>query len=63
MALMGNATILHLVRTDPSLHQPMYYFLAILAVTDLGLHVHTPFGASVLWFEARAVGLLPCVLQ
>ncbi|EDL16697.1 olfactory receptor family 51 subfamily AI member 2 [Mus musculus] len=64
VAIMGNATILHLVRTDPSLHQPMYYFLAILAVTDLGLCMSTlPSVLGVLWFDARMVGLVPCVLQ
>lgn len=64
MAIVGNATILHLVRTDPSLQQPMYYFLDILAVTDLGLCMSTlPSVLSVLWFDARVVGLVPCVLQ
>lgn len=63
MALLGNAAILHLVRTDPSLHQPMYYFLAMLAVTDLGLCMSTlPTVLGVLWFDARMVGLVPCVL-
>ncbi|XP_047733113.1 olfactory receptor 51L1-like [Prionailurus viverrinus] len=64
VALVGNATILHLVRTEPSLHQPMYYFLAILAVTALGLCMSTlPSVLGVLWFDARMVGLVPCVLQ
>ncbi|XP_049636566.1 olfactory receptor 51L1-like [Suncus etruscus] len=64
VAVLGNATILHLVRTDPSLHQPMYYFLAILAVTDLGLCMSTlPSVLGVLWFDARRVGLVSCVLQ
>nr|XP_060463862.1 olfactory receptor 51L1-like [Panthera onca] len=64
VALVGNATILHLVRTEPSLHQPMYYFLAILAVTDLGPCMSTlPSVLGVLWFDARMVGLVPCVLQ
>ncbi|VFV38300.1 olfactory receptor 632 [Lynx pardinus] len=64
VALVGNATILHLVRTEPSLHQPMYYFLAILAVTALGLCMSTlPSVLGVLWFDAWMVGLVPCVLQ
>ena len=36
-ALTGNCLILLALRRTPSLHQPMYYFLAILAVTDLSL--------------------------
>nr|XP_019571414.1 PREDICTED: olfactory receptor 51B6-like [Rhinolophus sinicus] len=64
MALLGNATILYLVRTDPSLYQPMYYFLAMLAVTDLGLCMSMlPSVLGMLWFDARMVGLVHCVLQ
>lgn len=64
IAIMGNTIILHLVQTEPSLHQPMYYFLAILAVTDLGLCMSTlPSVLGVLWFDARRVGLVPCMLQ
>uniref|UniRef100_A0A8C6E4J1 G-protein coupled receptors family 1 profile domain-containing protein n=1 Tax=Moschus moschiferus TaxID=68415 RepID=A0A8C6E4J1_MOSMO len=61
VALLGNATILHWVRTDPFLHLPMYYFLDILAVTDLGLCLSSVLGA--LWLEAQMVDLVPCVLQ
>ncbi|XP_027716794.1 olfactory receptor 51L1-like [Vombatus ursinus] len=64
VAVLGNITILHLVRTENSLHQPMYYFLAILAVTDLGLCMSTlPTVLGVLWFDARAIGLVSCILQ
>ncbi|KAM9034100.1 LOW QUALITY PROTEIN: olfactory receptor 51L1-like [Sarcophilus harrisii] len=61
VAVLGNN---HLVRTENSLHQPMYYFLAILAVTDLGLCMSTlPTVLGVLWFDARAIGLVSCILQ
>lgn len=64
MALLGNATILHWVRTDPVLHQPVYYFLAVLAGTDLGLWLSMlPSGLGALWLETRMAGLVPCVLQ
>ncbi|XP_043849727.1 olfactory receptor 51V1-like [Dromiciops gliroides] len=63
-AILGNAIILHIVRTDPSLHQPMYYFLAMLASTDLGLCVSTmPTVLGVLWFDVRGIHLYACVLQ
>ncbi|KAM9220635.1 olfactory receptor 51L1-like [Dugong dugon] len=64
LAFLGNDTVLHLIRTNPSLHQPMYYLLAILAVTGLGLCMSTlPSVLGVLWFDAQTVGLVPCVLQ
>lgn len=64
VAFVGNVTTLHLVRTEPSLHQPMYYFLVILAVTDLGLCKSTlPSVLEVFRFDARKVGLVPCALQ
>uniref|UniRef100_A0A7N4NSK7 Olfactory receptor n=1 Tax=Sarcophilus harrisii TaxID=9305 RepID=A0A7N4NSK7_SARHA len=63
-AIMGNCTILHIIRTDPSLHQPMYYFLAMLASIDLGLCVSTmPMVLGVLWLDLRGIHLHACVLQ
>uniref|UniRef100_A0A8D2BQX7 Olfactory receptor n=1 Tax=Sus scrofa TaxID=9823 RepID=A0A8D2BQX7_PIG len=61
---LGNCLVLHVIRTEPSLHQPMFYFLAMLAVTDLcvGLStVHTVLG--VLWGLSREVSLDACIAQ
>lgn len=46
LALLGNATILHRVRTDPALHQPVYYFLAVLAGTSGPVVVHAALRAG-----------------
>ncbi|CAI5773733.1 Hypothetical predicted protein [Podarcis lilfordi] len=52
--ILGNCTILHVIRTDSSLHEPMYYFLAMLALTDLGLCLTTlPTVLGIFWFDAR----------
>ncbi|XP_047609321.1 olfactory receptor 51V1-like [Phacochoerus africanus] len=64
VVLSGNCLVLHVIRTEPSLHQPMFYFLAMLAVTDLcmGLStVHTVLG--VLWGLSREIGLDACIAQ
>ncbi|XP_014645638.1 PREDICTED: olfactory receptor 51V1 [Ceratotherium simum simum] len=64
MVLLGNCMVLHVIWTEPSLHQPMFYFLAMLALTDLcmGLStVHTVLG--VLWGFIREVSLDSCIAQ
>lgn len=35
ITVVGNALILTLIRTDPTLHTPMYYFLSILSLLDI----------------------------
>ncbi|KAM4845274.1 olfactory receptor 51G1-like [Thomomys bottae] len=62
--IVGNLTILHVVRTDATLHEPMYYFLAMLALTDLGLCLSTlPTVMGIFWFGAREIGLPACFTQ
>ncbi|XP_016070431.1 PREDICTED: olfactory receptor 51V1-like [Miniopterus natalensis] len=61
---LGNCLVLQVIRTEPSLHQPMFYFLALLALTDLcmGLStVHTVLG--ILWGLSQEVGLDACIAQ
>ncbi|XP_077200256.1 olfactory receptor 51V1-like [Paroedura picta] len=63
-AMLGNCTILYIIWTEPGLHQPMYYFLAMLATTDLGLCLATvPTVMGVLWFRLRGISKLACIAQ
>ncbi|XP_028581265.1 olfactory receptor 51V1-like [Podarcis muralis] len=63
-AIIGNCTILYVIRTEPSLHQPMYYFLAMLATTDLCLCLATvPTVLGVLWFQLKKISKEACVAQ
>ncbi|XP_007089454.3 olfactory receptor 51V1-like [Panthera tigris] len=64
LVFLGNCMVLHVIRTEPSLHQPMFYFLAMLALTDLcmGLStVHTVLG--VLWGLNQEVSRDACIAQ
>ncbi|XP_037696930.1 olfactory receptor 51I2-like [Choloepus didactylus] len=64
VALTGNCLILLAVRRTPSLHQPMYYFLSMLALTDVGLTLSTlPTTLAVLWFDRRLIGFNACLVQ
>ncbi|XP_003482596.3 olfactory receptor 51I2-like [Sus scrofa] len=64
VALTGNGLILLAVRRTPSLHQPMYYFLSMLALTDVGLTLSTmPTTLAVLWFDHRLIGFNACLVQ
>ncbi|KAM5315884.1 olfactory receptor 51I2-like [Glossophaga mutica] len=63
-ALTGNCLILLAVRRTPSLHQPMYYFLSMLALTDVGLTLSTlPTTLAVLWFDHSLITFNACLVQ
>ncbi|XP_069891463.1 olfactory receptor 51G2-like [Dipodomys merriami] len=63
-SLAGNSLILWVVKSEPSLHQPMYYFLSMLAVTDLGLSASTlPTMFTIYMLGLREVALDMCLLQ
>nr|XP_010944302.2 olfactory receptor 51Q1 [Camelus bactrianus] len=64
ISIMGNTTILAVIGTEPSLHQPMYLFLSMLALTDLGLTLTTlPTVMQLLWFDIRQINFEGCFAQ
>ncbi|XP_072472725.1 olfactory receptor 51L1-like [Notamacropus eugenii] len=64
IGILGNCIILHIVRTDPSLHEPMYYFLAMLSLTDMGMSLPTLVSLfRLLWSISKEIEFNTCVIQ
>ncbi|XP_021024565.1 olfactory receptor 52R1-like [Mus caroli] len=64
VAVTGNITILHIIRIDHTLHEPMYLFLAMLATTDLVLSSSTqPKMLAILWFHDHKIEYHACLIQ
>ncbi|XP_045412391.1 olfactory receptor 51A7 [Lemur catta] len=64
VAIMGNCTILFIIKTEPSLHEPMYYFLAMLAVSDMGLSLSSlPTMLRIFLFNAMEISPNACFAQ
>ncbi|XP_044879231.1 olfactory receptor 51G2-like [Mauremys mutica] len=64
ISIVGNSVILFIIKTDPSLHEPMYIFLSMLAFTDLALSISTmPTTLGIYLFNSREISLDACFAQ
>ena len=62
IALLGNCTILFVIKTTSSLHEPQYIFLSMLAATDVGLSVSTlPTVLNVFLLNHRDIEFHSCL--
>lgn len=63
-AIGANIIILITICQDPGLQQPMYYFLGILSVVDMGLATTImPKILAIFWFDAKVISLPECFAQ
>nr|XP_006219715.1 olfactory receptor 52K2 [Vicugna pacos] len=64
LALLGNCTLLFIIQADTALHEPMYFFLAMLAAIDLVLSsTALPKMLAVFWFRHREINFYACLVQ
>ncbi|XP_060086460.1 olfactory receptor 51G2-like [Heteronotia binoei] len=64
VALSGNGLILVVVKLHPCLHEPMYLFLSMLSLTDLGLSASTlPTVLPIYTFGSREISADACLAQ
>ncbi|KAG8430813.1 hypothetical protein GDO86_019968 [Hymenochirus boettgeri] len=63
-AVVGNLSVLHIIQSEASLHQPMYIFLSVLSIVDLILANSTlPKLLSIFWFESNDIHYRVCLFQ
>ena len=61
---LGNVTILADIKVEQHLHEPMYYFLAMLVATDVSFSLSSmPTTISVHWLSWCSVTLDVCVTE
>ncbi|NXU48529.1 O52M1 protein, partial [Turnix velox] len=64
ITLLANTTLLYLIKAEPDLHHPMFFFLAMLALVDLLMSTSiTPKMLSIFWFNSTSISLQACVAQ
>ncbi|XP_053312146.1 olfactory receptor 51G2-like [Spea bombifrons] len=63
-SFVGNGLVLLVISQEVRLHQPMYLFLSMLAITDLLFSLSTsPSVLGVYWFNSRKVRSQLCLFQ
>ncbi|MBN3297255.1 olfactory receptor 52E4-like [Amia ocellicauda] len=63
-ALVGNSTIILVVKFEQHLHTPMYVFLSMLAFVDIGLCTAVlPKILEILWLNSKDISFEGCFIQ
>ncbi|XP_031240379.1 olfactory receptor 52B2 [Mastomys coucha] len=63
-AVLGNSMLIMVIITERTLHEPMYFFLSMLAITDILLSTTTvPKALTIFWLHAHNIAFDACVTQ
>uniref|UniRef100_A0A8D2B2B1 Olfactory receptor n=1 Tax=Sciurus vulgaris TaxID=55149 RepID=A0A8D2B2B1_SCIVU len=64
MAMIGNSLLLFIIKSEPSLHEPMYILIGMLAVTDIALASSImPKMLGIFWFHVSEIYFDSCLFQ
>ncbi|XP_010950995.1 olfactory receptor 51A7-like [Camelus bactrianus] len=64
LSLLGDLAILFFIKTEPSLHEPMYYFLSMLSISDLRLSISfLPTTLGLFLFGVHEIHAASCFAQ
>nr|DBA32274.1 TPA: hypothetical protein GDO54_000077 [Pyxicephalus adspersus] len=64
LASLGNGILLYVIKTEKSLHTPMYFFLSMLAINDLAFPSSTvPKTLVIFWFNDGLIDATSCLTQ
>ncbi|CAI9535367.1 unnamed protein product [Staurois parvus] len=64
LAILGNSILLYIIKTEESLHTPMYFFLSMLALNDLAFCSSTvPKTLGIFWMDGGLIDATSCLTQ
>nr|XP_056714232.1 olfactory receptor 51E1-like isoform X2 [Euleptes europaea] len=64
VAILGNGTIIYIIKVERSLHEPMYLFLCMLAAIDMLIYLSTmPKMMAIFWFKSTSIVFDACLVQ
>ncbi|XP_012509749.1 PREDICTED: olfactory receptor 52N2-like [Propithecus coquereli] len=64
IAVIGNCGLIYLIGHEDALHQPMYYFLALLSLTYVtGCTSFVPNMLCIFWFSLKEIDFNACLVQ
>ncbi|KAM9034049.1 olfactory receptor 52N5 [Sarcophilus harrisii] len=64
ISLVGNLGLVYLIQYEESLHRPIYFFLAMLSLTDLLTCTTTlPNALCIFWFNLKEIKFDTCLVQ